>query len=63
MHAIIQDAMTYVRCYGSPDLFVTFTCNPKWKVKTSALFSGHSSFLMVGTPSDLIWRSAPVPNF
>ncbi|GBP63209.1 hypothetical protein EVAR_89476_1 [Eumeta japonica] len=22
--------MTYVRNYGTPDLFITFTCNPKW---------------------------------
>lgn len=25
-----QDAMAIVRKYGKPDLFVTFTCNPKW---------------------------------
>lgn len=31
MHEYSQDAMTYVRKYGRPDLFVTFTCNPKWK--------------------------------
>ncbi|GBP09456.1 hypothetical protein EVAR_91551_1 [Eumeta japonica] len=27
LHEKIQDAMTYVRNYGRPDLFVTFTCN------------------------------------
>ncbi|GBM74558.1 hypothetical protein AVEN_184364-1 [Araneus ventricosus] len=27
MHEYAQDAMTYVRSYGSPDLFITFTCN------------------------------------
>ncbi|XP_021959226.1 uncharacterized protein LOC110855114 [Folsomia candida] len=26
-----QDAMAIVRRYGKPDLFVTMTCNPKWK--------------------------------
>ncbi|XP_023237106.1 uncharacterized protein LOC111636149 [Centruroides sculpturatus] len=26
-----QDAMTYVRKYGHPDLFITFTCNSSWK--------------------------------
>ncbi|XP_077137872.1 LOW QUALITY PROTEIN: uncharacterized protein LOC143804010 [Ranitomeya variabilis] len=26
-----QDAMAMVRKYGKPDLFVTVTCNPKWK--------------------------------
>ena len=25
-----QDAMTICRWAGYPDLFVTFTCNPKW---------------------------------
>ena len=30
MHERTQDAMTYVRKYGRPDLFITFTCNPKW---------------------------------
>ncbi len=26
------DAMALVRAYGKPDLFITVTCNPKWKV-------------------------------
>ncbi|CAB3241390.1 unnamed protein product [Arctia plantaginis] len=30
MHEYAQDAMTYVRNYGTPDLFITFTCNQKW---------------------------------
>ena len=25
-----QDCMAICRTYGSPDLFITFTCNPKW---------------------------------
>ena len=25
-----QDAMTICRYYGNLDLFITFTCNPKW---------------------------------
>ena len=25
-----QDAMCLVREFGKPDLFITFTCNPKW---------------------------------
>ena len=29
IHEYTQDAMTCVRNYGRPDLFVTFTCNPK----------------------------------
>ena len=26
-----QDAIAMVREFGKPDLFITFTCNPKWK--------------------------------
>lgn len=26
-----QDAMAIVGKYGKPDLFITFTCNPKWR--------------------------------
>ncbi|CAE1246573.1 unnamed protein product [Acanthosepion pharaonis] len=41
MHERTQDAMTYVRHYGRPDLFVTFTCNPKWVEITRELFPGQ----------------------
>ena len=30
MHQRQQDAITYVRMYGRPDLFITTTTNPKW---------------------------------
>ncbi|KAL4090226.1 hypothetical protein QTP88_025121 [Uroleucon formosanum] len=30
MHEYAQDAMSYVRHYGTADLFITFTCNPHW---------------------------------
>lgn len=30
MYQLYQDAMSIVRKYGKPDLFVTFTCNPRW---------------------------------
>lgn len=32
-----QDAMAICRAYGTPDLFVTFTCNPKWDEIVEAL--------------------------
>lgn len=32
-----QDAMAICRCYGAPDLFITFTCNPKWDEIADAL--------------------------
>jgi len=41
MHERTQDAMTYVRKYGRPDLFITFTCNPKWKEIEDELFLGQ----------------------
>ncbi|XP_047534370.1 uncharacterized protein LOC125069008 [Vanessa atalanta] len=44
MHEKIQDAMTYVRNYGRPDLFVTFTCNPEWEEIKQELFSGQRPF-------------------
>ncbi|XP_025192330.1 uncharacterized protein LOC112592482, partial [Melanaphis sacchari] len=30
MKQFYHDAMAIVRKYGKPDLFITFTCNPKW---------------------------------
>ena len=36
-HQLFQDAMAIVGRYGKPDLFITFTCNPKWKEITSSL--------------------------
>ena len=38
-----QDAMTYVRKYGKADLFITFTCNPKWKEIQGNLFDGQKN--------------------
>lgn len=35
--------MTYVRHYGRPDLFVTFTCNPNWEEIKSLLLPGQQS--------------------
>lgn len=37
-----QDAMSIVRKFGKPDLFITFTCNPKWKEITSSLCRNES---------------------
>lgn len=44
MHEKTQDAMTYVRNYGRPDLFVTFTCNPEWPEIKAELLPGQRSF-------------------
>ncbi|XP_046668407.1 uncharacterized protein LOC124359579 [Homalodisca vitripennis] len=43
MHEYAQDAMTYVRHYGRPDLFITFTCNPKWIEIVEMLLPGQTS--------------------
>ncbi|XP_055915855.1 uncharacterized protein LOC129948797 [Eupeodes corollae] len=44
LHEKTQDAMTYVRNYGRPDLFITFTCNPDWQEIKQELFPGQRSF-------------------
>ncbi|XP_069968901.1 uncharacterized protein [Bactrocera oleae] len=43
MQEYIQDAMTYVRHYGRPDLFITFTCNQNWEEIQSLLLPGQQS--------------------
>ena len=41
MHERQQDAMTYVRRYGHPDLFITTTTNPNWPEIKSNLLPGQ----------------------
>ena len=36
-----QDAMTYVRKFGSPDLFITMTYNPNWQEIQNNLLPGQ----------------------
>ncbi|KAF8787007.1 hypothetical protein HNY73_008646 [Argiope bruennichi] len=43
MHERTQDAMTYVRNYGSLHLFITFTCNPQWREITEELILRQKS--------------------
>ena len=38
-----QDAMACVRHYGAPDLFITFSCNPKCKAILESLLPGQES--------------------
>ncbi|XP_073955775.1 uncharacterized protein isoform X1 [Choristoneura fumiferana] len=42
MHEYAQDAMSYVRKYGRPDLFITFTCNPEWIEIKKELLHGQT---------------------
>ena len=39
-----RNAMTIVRKYGEPDLFITMTCNPNWREITENLFPGQSPY-------------------
>ena len=43
MHQLYQDSMAIVRKKGKPDLFITFTCNPKWDEIQDALLPGQSA--------------------
>jgi hypothetical protein len=43
MGQLYQDAMARVRKFGKLGLFVTFTCNPKWKAITHALLLGQTA--------------------
>ncbi|GFU67565.1 ATP-dependent DNA helicase [Trichonephila clavipes] len=43
MHERTQDAMTYVRHFERPDLFITLTCNPKWSEIVDLLNQGQKS--------------------
>ncbi|VDM97175.1 unnamed protein product, partial [Onchocerca ochengi] len=40
-HKYGQDAIAYVRQYGCPDLFITFTCNPAWDDIQNLLHPGQ----------------------
>ena len=42
MQEYIPATMTYVRAYGLPDLFITFTGNPNWDEIKNLLLSGQN---------------------
>lgn len=43
MAQLYQDAMSLVRRFGKPDLFITFTCNPMWPEITDALLINQTA--------------------
>jgi hypothetical protein len=43
MQELYQDAMAIVNKFGKPALFVTTTCNPKWKDITDNLLEHQRS--------------------
>ncbi|XP_065664462.1 uncharacterized protein LOC136086119 [Hydra vulgaris] len=40
---IFEDAVAIIKKYGKPDLFITFTCNPKWREITEYLYPGQTA--------------------
>ena len=38
-----EEAMAIIKKYGKPDLFITFTCNPKWRETTENLYPGQTA--------------------
>jgi hypothetical protein len=49
---LFQDSMCLVTHFGKPDLFVTFTANPRWEEVTAALFTDQT----VANRPDIIAR-------
>jgi hypothetical protein len=43
MRQLYQDAMAVVARFGKPDLFITFTCNPKWPEIEAELLPGQQA--------------------
>ena len=43
MHERVQDAMSYVRMYSRPTLFLTMTCNPRWPEIENELLPSQSA--------------------
>ena len=43
MHQLYLDAMSLVAKKGKPDLFLTFTCNPKWPEIVNNLLPGQTT--------------------
>ncbi|XP_065671768.1 uncharacterized protein LOC136089645 [Hydra vulgaris] len=44
--------MAIIKKYGKPDLFITFTCNPKWRELTGNFYPGQNA----NDRSDLVTR-------
>lgn len=54
MQQNFQDSLAVCKEYGHPDLFITFTCNPKWeKIQVAVQSSGSYD---VSVRPDLIAR-------
>ena len=38
-----EDVMAVIKKYGIPDIFITFTCNPKWRETVENLSPGENA--------------------
>ena len=52
MKGLYQDAMAVIRKNGKPDLFITFTCNPKWREIQESMLQGQD----VNNRPDIVTR-------
>ena len=43
MYENFQDAIAVSRVHGSPDVFTTFTCNPKWEQILDSVEPGQTA--------------------
>ena len=56
MHEYAQDAIAYVRLYGYPDLFITFTCNQSSDEIQQLLFKGQSAVYRHDITALVFWQ-------
>jgi hypothetical protein len=67
-HMLYLDALMLPQRYHAPDLFITFTCNPKWPEITAALPNGDYKiyiyniyiYLLCPRSQDVVLRSQVV---
>jgi hypothetical protein len=52
MQQLFQDSICLITHFSKPDLFVTFTANPRWEKITAALFTDQT----VANKSNIIAR-------
>jgi hypothetical protein len=52
MQQFFQDSIYLITHFGKPDLFVTFTANPRWEEVTAAFFTDQT----VANRPDIIAR-------
>ena len=56
MHEYAQDAIAYVRLYGRPDLFITFTYNQSWDEIHKLLLQRQSAVHRHDITARVFWQ-------